>query len=147
VGKSGWDYVVEYRGDPAAALAELRAATLASGDFYWEDESEEHIGPRPETLAELDAFREDDEFWEIGTHSVLDVDRVIGSSERDGDGTVRQLSEDEAVEFFGTATPTREQYEAAGEPMPDHDGWSGFCQLLYADGHPTEIAFWGATGD
>src|SRR3954471_22188383 len=112
VGRSGWDYVVEYRGDPAGALAELRAATLAGGDFYWEDESEEQIGPRPETLADLDALRESDEFWEIGTHSVLDVDRLIASDERDGDGTVRLLTEQEAIDFFGTATPTRQQFES-----------------------------------
>jgi hypothetical protein len=146
VGKSGWDYVVEYGGDPAAALEELRAATLASGDYFWDDSSEDYFGARPTSLAELDALRESDEFWEIGTHSVLDVDRLIGSSETDRDGTVRELSDEEAVDLFGTATPTREQFEAA-EPVPDVSSWSGFCQLLYADGRPTEIAFWGASGD
>jgi hypothetical protein len=147
VGRSGWDHIVEYRGDPAAALADLRAATLASGDYFWDDSSEEYIGPRPTSLAELDALRESDEYWEIGTHSVLDVDRLIGSREPDRDGTVRQLTDEEAVVFFGTSTPTREQFEAAAEPLPDVEGWSGFCQLLYADDRPTEIAFWGATGD
>lgn len=130
MGRSGWDYAVEYRGDPAAALDQLRAATLASGDYFWDETSEQHIGPRPGSLAELDTLRESDEFWEIGTHSVLVVDRSIGSREPDRDGTVRPLTDEEAVDFFGTATPTREEFEAAGEPF-----------------RPTEIAFWGATGD
>ena len=147
MGRSGWDYVVAYRGDPAAALEQLRAATLSSGDYFWDETSEEYIGPRPGSLAELDALRENEEFWEIGTHSVLDVDRLIGSREPDPDGTVRQLTDEEAVGFFGTATPTRAQFEAAGDPMPDVEGWSGFYQLLFDGGRPTEIAFWGATGD
>lgn len=147
MGRSGWDYVVEYGGDPAAALEQLRTSTLAAGDYFWDETSDEYIGPRPGSLAELDALRGSEEFWEIGTHSVLDVDRLIGSREPDRDGTVRPLTDEEAVRYFGTATPTREQFEAAGAPMPDVEGWSGFCQVLYADGRPTEIAFWGATGD
>ncbi|WP_104525005.1 hypothetical protein [Blastococcus atacamensis] len=39
MGASGRDHVVEYRGDPATALRELREEVLASGDFLWEENS------------------------------------------------------------------------------------------------------------
>lgn len=39
MGRSGWDYVVEYRGDPAAAFEQLRAATLSTGDYFWDETS------------------------------------------------------------------------------------------------------------
>ena len=146
MGASGWSYVVEYRGDPMAALAELRYTTLSRGDYFWDGDSEEHIGRRPASLAELDSLRETDEFWEIGTHSVLDVDRVVGG-DQDVEGTVRQLTAAEAREMFGTATPTRAQFEALSNGLPYGERWSGLCQVLYRDGHPTEIAFWGSSGD
>jgi hypothetical protein len=72
VGRSGWDYVFDYHGDPGAALEQLRAATLSAGNYFWDETSDDYFGA---------------------------------------------------------------------------EGWSGFCQLLYAGGRPTEIAFWGATGD
>jgi hypothetical protein len=146
VGASGWSYIVAYEGDPAAALAGLRERTFADEDFYWDDE-DDYLGPKPATLADFDALRETEEYWEVGAHSILDVDRVIASDAEDHDGTVRQLPEAEAHELFGTTSPTREQFLRVEEAIPDIRRWSGRYQLLYRDGKPTEIAFWGFSGD
>jgi hypothetical protein len=146
VGASGWDYVAEYSGDPMAALQALREQVLASGDFLWDDEND-YPAPRPSTLAELDEIRQDDDFWEVGTHSVLDVDRVVPSGP-DREATVQELPPDEARAAFGTTTPSRAQFEAAGlDVLPWGERWSGRYQLLYDGGRPTHIAFWGASGD
>jgi hypothetical protein len=146
VGASGWSYVVEYRGDPGAALAELRYTTLSRGDYFWDSVSDGHLGSRPASLAALDALRETEEFWEIGTHSVLDVDRVVPGP-TGPEGTVRPLSQRETVALFGTATPTRAHFDAVAGTLPPDEGWRGVYLLLYRDGRPTEIAFWGCSGD
>jgi hypothetical protein len=145
LGASGWSYVVAYEGDPAAALAALRARAFADGDFFWDEDDSR--GPEPTTLAELDALRESEEFWEVGAHSILDMDRIIASNEADHDGTVRQLPESEVRQLFGTPTPTREQFQQVEDRIPDIRSWSGRYQLLYRDGKPIEIAFWGFSGD
>jgi hypothetical protein len=151
VGASGWDYVVDLPesgpADPSAALAGLRERVLREGDFLWAD----WLGPRPTTLAELDATRDTAEFWEEGTHSVLDVDRVVGSDEPDGEGTVRPLLPHESVELFGTATPSPTDFVVAEADLwnLDVERWSGRCQVLYDDddARPVAIGFWGVSGD
>ena len=147
MGASGWDYVVDLPGegpaDASTALIRLRGQVLREGDFLWAD----WLGPTPTTLEELDAVRDLDEFWEEGTHSVLDVDRVVGSDEADGEGTVRPLLPDEAADLFGTTTPTREQFAAAGVQWTDVERWSGRCQTLYDGERPVAIGFWGVSGD
>ena len=147
MGASGWDYVVDLPegvpADPSAALVQLRERVLGESDFLWAD----WLGPRPTTLAELDAIRQTDEFWDEGTHSVLDVDRIIPSGP-DREAAVQELPADEAEEVFGTPTPTRAQFEAAGvDLLPWGARWSGRYQLLHDGGRPTSIAFWGASGD
>lgn len=144
MGASGWDYVEPYEGDPSQSLTRLRNRVLAESDYYWDDD---YLGPRPASLDELDQLREEEEFWEVGTHSVLDVDRVIAADDEDHDGTVRELPEDEAISIFGTAEPTRDLFIARRNELPNHRQWSGLYQLLHRDGAPTEIAFWGISGD
>jgi hypothetical protein len=104
------------------------------------------VDVRPESLDDLDELREQEEFWEVGTHAILDVDRVVPSTAEDHDGTVRQLPTDEALSLFGTAQPTRDQFEALGSDLPLGRSWSGFYQLLHEDGTATEVAFWGVSG-
>jgi len=146
MGASGWSYVVPFQGDPATALTALREQAFVDGDLFWDDD-DDYLGPKPTSLAELDALRETEAFWEVGAHSILDMDRIIGAADEDHDGTVRQLPEAEAREVFGTATPTREQFLQAEAAIPDIRRWSGRYQLLYAGDRPSEIAFWGFSGD
>jgi len=151
LGASGWQYVVEapegWPVDLATALARLRAQVLADGDFFWDGTSEQHIGPRPASLAELEALRETEEFWEIGTHSILDLDRVIGSDEPPREAAVRPLTLPEAVQLFGTTTPSPAQFASTDVFETVDERWTGRCQVLYDGGRPVEVAFWGFSGD
>ena len=61
--------------------------------------------------------------------------------------TVRRLSDSAAQEAFGTTTPTRAQFDADADTIPYLHRWSGLYQLLYAEGRPAEVAFWGFSGD
>jgi hypothetical protein len=140
MGASEWSYVVPLDADVASAFLRLRERVFAEGDYYWPDRS------RPATLAELDASRERPEFWETGTHSILDVDRLIDSDHQDEEGTVRPLSEEDARDVFGTATPTRREFDEAWRSVESTRLWSGQYLVLFDDKGPAEVAFWGWSG-
>ncbi len=149
MGASGWDYVIDLpEGTPVdlgSALLRLRERVLAEGDYYWDEEG--YLGSRLNTLAELDELRETEEFWEVGTHSVLDVDSVIGDGEPHGPGTVRPLTPPEAQQLFGSATPSRAEFAAADVLAGVGDRWTGQCQVLYEGERPVAVGFWGMSGD
>ncbi|MFF4900894.1 hypothetical protein [Streptomyces sp. NPDC001068] len=113
----------------------------------------------------------DEEFMgEEGTHSILDMRRVVETTkpprEREADYfTVRPLSTARLVHHFGTERPTAQQYEdvmaRANEAMRhrrpvDEDTtllgehevrWTGVYVILYTDGRPTHVGFFGSSGD
>lgn len=147
MGASGWGYIIPLA-DPRAAFDAARRQTLAGGEFYpyWEDADD--LGGQPAGVEELDAVKEQEEFWEIGTHSILDMDRLMGPSDEDHDGTVRRLPDDLAIATFGTATPTLDQFIAVQRTdLPVRRRWSGFFIPIVHDGQATHVAFWGFSGD
>jgi hypothetical protein len=152
VGASGWNYLVAYRPDLGAALAELQDQVLASDDFLWD---EEYYGAeRPTTREELAAVKESERFWDEGTHTVLDMDRVAssqGGDDQDGVGAVRPLSAEEVREYFGTDRPTEADFERVyrqfGAIVDDIDRWTGRCTVLYDGQNEQQIAFFGCSGD
>ncbi|MCP3803348.1 hypothetical protein NLX83_29150 [Allokutzneria sp. A3M-2-11 16] len=142
MGGSGWSYRTAFHGDVSAALISLRHKVFAAGDYFWPDS----WGPRP---ASLDELLEDEGTQEAGTHSIIDVHRVIDPDQSDGYFTVRPLTPAETQKHFGTDEPTPEQFDhvdASGELSVPH-GWSARCVPLFTEGGPTEIGFWGSSGD
>lgn len=166
MGASDWNYRVPYLGGVEAALAGAQEQVLASGDYLWPWEGWAEYGydgeivPRPSSLADLTAAKEIDGFWEAGTHSILDVDRVIGDGDdTDGDdddlvGAVRPLSPAELRQVFGTAQPSRADFDRVYQPGPEGPlepllgpRWTGRSVAIYEDGIPVEVYFWGYSGD
>jgi hypothetical protein len=147
MGASGWDYYVRYQPDIATAFAQLQDEILESGDFLWR---EEWYGPRPTTRWQLSAIKDRDEFWEEGTHSILDMDRIIPAEDEDEEGAIRPLSTDEMEDNFGSTRPTESEFEDIyrefGE-IVDVPRWSGRYAVLYEDDRPHQIAFFGISGD
>jgi hypothetical protein len=147
MGASGWGYFVSYQPDLAAALQALREQVFAEGDYYWPGEADwrpvEECRPRPQTMAELFA---DEGVQYSGTHSILDVDRLIGPDEPPDFGTVRPMSAAEARQLVGVERVTRAHI---GVIDRDDDGrWTGRCVVLHDEhGQPEEIYFWGHSGD
>jgi hypothetical protein len=148
MGASSWDYLVPYQPDFGAALNDLQDQLLASGDFLWRDQYWDGAPP-PTTRAELAAVKEDEEFWGEGTHTILDMDRVVptlaGNLMTDT-GAISPLSPEEVREHFGTDRPTEADYERA--EIVDSMRWTGRCTVLYdAAGEQQQIAFFGWSGD
>ena len=138
-----------YQPDFGAALKALQVRVFEDGDYYWHGEWAPDRTTLPPTVKELWS---DEWTQEAGTHSVLDVDRVVDVDDEDDFGTVRPLSDVEVPHYFGTVRPTEADFEGAyREGTADTsvgERWTGRCTVLYSPaGHPVEIAFWGVSGD
>jgi hypothetical protein len=160
VGASGWSYVTPYRGSVAESLKELRERVFRDRDYYWWDDFEEDE-PRPATI---EGIWESEPMKESGTHSILDVNRVVATTQapswdnwREDLGTVRPLAADRVAHHFGTGRPSRAQFEelADGIKGPASRAFAdevkmrgtGLYVLLYGGGQPAEVGIWGASGD
>lgn len=160
MGASGWSYVTLFRGDVSESLRELREQVFRDKDYYWWDDFEEEQ-PRPPTI---DGIWDSEEMKHSGTHSILDVSRVVETTQppswdnwREDLGTVRPLVPDRIAYYFGTDHPTRAQFEALNGDYkaPKHRQFidevamrgTGLYVLLYVGDIPTEVGFWGFSGD
>lgn len=158
MGASGWGYVTPYRGSVEATLKALHDEVFQ--ELFGDDEE---YG----SLAELYA---DEDMSESGTHSILDVYRIVETTEppqeREADYfTLRPLTASRLVHHFGTDRPTVRQYEEAmtraykamdtrppgtkdttllGE---DRMRWTGVYVVLYTDNRPSHVGFFGSSGD
>ena len=161
MGASGWDYLAPYAGSVEATLIAVQEQVLMSGDYIWPwDEidpddylDEVEVVPRPSSLAELAAAKEIAEFWDEGTHTILDIDRVYAAGD-DPDGAIFPLTPAELNRVFGTSsrpqpTSTACTSRGPGGPLGGLTGgrWSGRSMVIYKDGTPAEVCFWGFSGD
>jgi hypothetical protein len=147
VGASAWDYYVPYQPDLGTALSELRRRVFEAGDYWWAEPNEfkpaSEFADRPRTEAQLWA---DESQQESGTHSILDMTRVLADGEKPEPGTVEPVTEAEALDRVGAARLTRAHVEALQDLIKGR--WYGRCAVLHdSDGNPTEIYFWGYSGD
>jgi hypothetical protein len=155
MGASGWEYVVPYQQDLGAALDILRRQVFAAGD-YIKPGSYGDVFDLPEP-GSADDYWEQEQYAEFmgtsGTHSVIDVRAVI-PADFDGDdfGSIRPLADADYAGLFGTARPSRADYEPLAGTERLHDyvtggRWTGRAAVLWAGGTPAEIVVWGYSGD
>jgi len=144
MGASGWDYVTTYRGDLASSLAALHVGLFDGGESYFREELDEWGLPQPATLEELWSEDYGEFMGENGTHSILDIPTMDG---------ITPLSTKEVTQAFGTDRPTHTDWDRVAGKSADGvwhlvgERWTGRCVLLFKDGLPDEVAFWGASGD
>jgi hypothetical protein len=147
VGASGWHYFVDYQPDLNQALEDLRQRAFADGDYWWAHGGLGHSAAefenRPTRMEDLFA---DDRVQEEGTHSILDMYRVVTDGGTPDFCSVQPVSAAEAVELTGTGTLTRDHITAIADLASRR--WYGRCAVLHDPaGTPTEIYFWGFSGD
>jgi hypothetical protein len=159
MGASGWSYVTAYRGDVAKSLRELRERVFRDKDYHgWDDLEEEQ--PRPATIEGIWAS---EQMKQSGTHSILDVSRVVETTappswdnSREDLGTIRPLPSERVVRYFGTGRPSRARFEelAGGLDAASEDfitevqmSDTGLYVLLYDGDTATEVGIWGLSGD
>jgi hypothetical protein len=160
MGASGWNYRVQYTESLERTLTALQQQILAEGNYIWpwDDSDPEYLDgeprSRPSSLAELAAAKTDEVFWEEGTHTILDVERVCADSDENDFAAIRALTSEELTAVFGTEHPTSTDLDRVYEPGPggvlgDMMGqkWSGRGLVVYDAGKPSEVLFWGWSGD
>jgi hypothetical protein len=159
MGASGWDYRVPFAGGLRKSFAAVQEQELADDGYLWPWETfapslvDYEAPARPTSMAELDVAKQMEAFWDAGTHSILDLDRMIAG---DGDevGAIRPLTSAELDQVFGTQQPSAADFDRVhvngpSGPLGDLAGqrWTGRCMVIYKDGIPDEMYFWGFSGD
>jgi hypothetical protein len=151
VGASNWQYVVRFEPDLAHALEELRLRVFADGEFM----SPTSVGlPAPASLRDLMT----EPYWEFlgtcGTHSILDIAAGVSPADQlDQElSTIRPLTGAETRELFGTDEPTRAHFERISHSdqlyeYVDAGRYTGRAAILWEANSPSEIVFWGYSGD
>jgi hypothetical protein len=148
VGGSCWDCVVPFDADIAAALAAAHELTFRQNDYWWPYDGNWGLPerPRPDSVDELwdDPVVEAD-----GTHSVLDIVGVRGPDEEPSICEAAALDPPSRQRLFGTEEPTLADYQRARDSVWDVIEDRGYAKytVLYRDGVPDEIVFFGVTGD
>lgn len=146
MGASGWEYYVPYQEDLGAALNALKKEVFEARDYYWDPWDEDDTGEARARPATIEQLWEDERVQEEGTHSILDMDRMLRPGEEPDYGTVQPLQPAEAHRATGTDRLTRAHVRAI-EPLADKR-WFGRCAVLHDDrGRPEEVYFWGFSGD
>lgn len=113
MGASEWSYLVPYQLDLNTALTELQAQVFDDGAYWWAGgeigHSAREYPNRPTTLAEL---WNDERVQEDGTHSILDMQRVVTDGEEPDYGTVVPATAAELLQHAATERPTRAHIDA-----------------------------------
>lgn len=149
MGASGWEYLVPYQADLQAALNDLRRQVFESGDY---------VSPvtwgltAPESV---EALAQQEYYWQFmgenGTHSIIDVLTVVPYETGQEFGTVYAFTDEEYEDYFGSTRPTRADWDRLrDDPLLYEyvaERWTGRAMVLWADDAPSEIAFWGYSGD
>jgi hypothetical protein len=149
MGASSWDYIVPFQDDIIEAMLELQRQVFAAGKFWKGYSNEFDTG----SLEELLSMKDTQHFWEWGTHSILDMDRLIypdEPDEEDTDGAITMFPDDETLRYLGSDRPSRQDFDRARDDLmmnADLPRWHGRYVILYDDGKPAEIAFFGYSGD
>jgi hypothetical protein len=141
MGATMWHYFVPYQEDVTQALEDLQAEVFRSG-AYQKPFALQESGEEPETLDQMRQFMD-----ENGTHSILDFYQV---SETPEFASVSPLSTEEVTKIFGTSMPDKTMLLKAVES--DSFDYIPRWHCIYlssfnADGAPSELLFYGASGD
>jgi hypothetical protein len=153
MGASGWDYTVKWEGSVEATFAKLRRDAFESGDFYWPWVDGDSENPKPRSLEEWDGSKYGNGY--PGAHSVVDIREVVSGVELDDPLPQQSLAftAEELVALLGSATPTAEDWDRIGGCRADElweyeaDTDSARHLVLWGEGEPELVVFWGISGD
>jgi len=139
VGGNLWSETGPYQEDLSAAFRQAQQHELARDDRGFPGRS----------IVEL----WEDPAWQEyiatgGTCTVLDFYALIDAHARDDFAMLRPLTQDEVRGWAPDGRPTHAQWRAAlGELLDPVGRGTGRCTVLYRDGLPAEIGYWGCTAD
>ncbi|MFD8544251.1 hypothetical protein [Streptomyces sp. NPDC059649] len=143
MGGNAWWQTGPYQHDLATAFRQAQAAELEQSDHGFE-------GRAGRTIEELWT----DPHWHEyiftgGTGSVLDFPFMIDAADTDDGPFMRPLTDHEVRAWAPSGQPTHAEWVDAlsCERLPYPRRGRGNCTVLYRNGRPTEIGYWGVTAD
>jgi hypothetical protein len=140
-------YVVKYKADIDAALQELREREFNAGRYnpvmpfisFPVNPNAPSPGAQHDSIEEALADSDAD-----GTRSILDLFQV---SDEPDFGCVAPLTDDQLIDLYGMAQPTRAMVLQNFEFFEDIERGQGIYIVLYKDDKPDEILFAGYSFD
>ncbi|MFI8322667.1 hypothetical protein [Streptomyces sp. NPDC085529] len=143
MGGNSWWRTGPYEDDLAVAFRRAQEAELARDDRGFPGRTVEELW-RSEDWAEY--------VFTGGTATVLDQIRTVAATEPEEGPYMRPLTEEEVRAWCPHGRPTRAEWEAALRADAYLDDLFptrglGRCTVLYEDGAPAEIGYWGVTAD
>lgn len=141
MGGNCWADTGPYQRDLAAAFRQAQAEELARDDNGFGE------GRTVEELWRDPAWQE--YVFTGGTGTVLDFPLMIDATDPDDGPYMRPLTEAEIRAFAPDGRPTYSDWDEAldSERLDFPHRAQGRCTVLYTDGEPTHIGYWGVTAD
>ncbi|MEU1516844.1 hypothetical protein ABZ490_32655 [Streptomyces sp. NPDC005811] len=140
MGGNAWSHTGPYQSDPVAAFRQAQEDELARDDHGFEGRSVEDLWNDPDWHEYI---------FTGGTGTVLDFPLMIEPTNTDDGPFIRPLTDAEVRAWAPHARPTHGEWEAAldSERLPFPGRAQGNCTVLYRDGRPDQIGYWGVTAD
>ncbi|MFF3879355.1 hypothetical protein [Streptomyces sp. NPDC001978] len=140
VGGNAWQQTGPYQRDLAAAFRQEQERELALDNHGFEGRSIEELWRDPEWHEYI---------FTGGTGTVLDFPLMIDAADTDEGPFMRPLTDQEVRAWAPSGQPTHDEWvEALASEQLDYPGRGcGNCTVLYREGQPTEIGYWGVTAD
>ncbi|MFB6749362.1 hypothetical protein ACFCX6_00285 [Streptomyces sp. NPDC056353] len=140
MGGNAWTHTGPYQRDLEVAFRQAQEDELARDNYGFEGR----------TVEELWQDREWQEYiFTGGTGTVLDFPAMIEAAEPHDGPFLRPLTDDEVRAWAPEGRPTYEQWDAAldSEHLDFPGRAQGNCTVLYRNGRPAQIGYWGVTAD
>lgn len=142
MGGDNWTTTGPYQQNIAAAFRQAQEQELANGIH-------DHTGRTIDELWEDPDWRE--YIFTGGTGSTLDFFELLtGGGHENEPGKMRLLTDAEVKAWAPDGKPTYGDWRIAlkdSDLFGDLDRACGNCTVLYRNGQPTEIGYWGITAD
>lgn len=140
MGGNGWYQTGPYQEDLAAAFRQAQEQELAKDCHGFEDRT-------------IDELWGDEDWQEYimtgGTGTVLDQVHLVDPTYSQGGPFMRPLTEGEVRAWSPSGRPTEAEWLGAMESdrLEFPERACGNCTVLYDEGHPAQIGYWGVTAD
>ncbi|MYW64524.1 hypothetical protein GTY65_10650 [Streptomyces sp. SID8379] len=140
MGGDAWAMTGAYQADLAAAFRGEQEKALAEDDHGFGSRMVEELWRDPEWQEYI---------FTGGTGTVLDQAYAVEAGSTDDGPCMRPLTEDEIRAWCPGGRPTHDAWEAALDSGAlEYPGRGcGNCTVLYEEGRPARIAYWGVTCD
>jgi hypothetical protein len=145
MGASMWHYFVPLQSNVRHAFRELQERVLKDRAYY----EGVHEVVQFASRGELIKARAGERFWEVGTHSILDMELLVKAGSVPEPGLIIAQSPADTNRLMGSERPTKADFLRYYENLPSMPGppWTGMVTVLFDNNEPHELVFWGASGD